>query len=374
MLETLSNLLFDIQYGPHKRKVTEYLRNATQESVLEDLHRALSRRINEIKDPRGVFDAFCVEGSDGWKYWTLQSLTSHIRHNHPSTTFPSSTVSLLWRTFYFHAYHPFPFSFAPTRNETNPTDSDSDSDSRRINEPAFQRAVALLVHRGTELLGTQDEDDYFWRDEGDYSRRVGVRVLRSIGRTGSVSDCSSSGEIGLEKERGRSAEGEGETGVVEDVMDVLATTQPYSVKVAPDGHVLGAVARRLLGSGRGLDLNVPIVPLGCCVTGEDLVALVELVRRVRVWRSDQRSWTCFGAFEEEGQGKRMGTVLGGGLVRNGVYSLSDEHELVLRVQELLPDLELRFHQLWGVLFHPEMLPNDSLTRVAAEHPQASHEE
>ena len=92
-------------------------------------------------------------------------------------------------------YHPFPRSA---------------SDNDKLDFGAFQRSVTLLATNGTELLGTQDDGDYFWRpDDGFFHKACFRRMLRSIGiQRSTKTDCPS-------------------TPIVEDAMDVLAMAQPF---------------------------------------------------------------------------------------------------------------------------------------------------
>lgn len=122
---------------------------------------------------------------------------------------------MLGRCFHFYAYHPFPRSAR---------------DDGRLDLGAFKRSVALLAANGTELLGTQEDGDYFWRpDEGFFHKAGFKRMLRSIGvQQFTKTDCHS-------------------TSIVEDAMDVLAMTQPFKVCTAPSPTNLDPAARRLLG-------------------------------------------------------------------------------------------------------------------------------
>ncbi|RAK80132.1 uncharacterized protein BO72DRAFT_502960 [Aspergillus fijiensis CBS 313.89] len=110
--------------------------------------------------------------------------------------------------------------------------------NERVDADAFQRAVALIAHQGTELLGAQEAGDYYWRlDETFFHRAHFARVLRSIGLLGSTQVLSTFEPPDYSQSSS------------DDIMDVLATTQPVSVNLAPSPTQLEAAARRLLDAG-----------------------------------------------------------------------------------------------------------------------------
>src|SRR3954451_24242143 len=70
--------------------------------------------------------------------------------------------------FHFYAFYPFP------RHATNDM----------VDYDAFQRAVTLLVARGTDLLGMVDNEGFHWRCDESYTPQANMqRTIRSIGST-----------------------------------------------------------------------------------------------------------------------------------------------------------------------------------------------
>ncbi|OJJ98910.1 hypothetical protein ASPACDRAFT_44539 [Aspergillus aculeatus ATCC 16872] len=153
-------------------------------------------------------------------------LTSHIERTHPGASLSENAIDSLWKCFYFFAHHPFPCeSTDKTANES-------------VDADAFHRAVALLAHQGPKLLVAQEAGYYFWRHDETFLHRADcARVLRSIGHLESTQVLSAFEP----PNHSQSA--------LDDIMDVLATTQPYSVNLAPSPTHLEAVARRLLAEG-----------------------------------------------------------------------------------------------------------------------------
>ncbi|RAL09117.1 uncharacterized protein BO97DRAFT_427790 [Aspergillus homomorphus CBS 101889] len=91
--------------------------------------------------------------------WTIGSLRKHIERSHPGASFSDNSTQLLWQCFDFYAQHPFP---------SNPSEEKTEE---KIDADAFQRALSLLAHQGTKLLGTQEEDDYFWRIDDSFFQK-----------------------------------------------------------------------------------------------------------------------------------------------------------------------------------------------------------
>ncbi|PYI04097.1 hypothetical protein BO78DRAFT_431642 [Aspergillus sclerotiicarbonarius CBS 121057] len=308
MLRALSDILNRAALAPQEQKVADYLRHATPDSVLKDLQTAVGPNIRRINDSQITFEASCVKDeADRQQYWTKDSLRKHIQIAHLNVSFPDEAINLLWRSFHFYAHHPFPHYI---------------TDDSKIDVDGFQRAVALLAHDATDLLGTQEDGDYYWRFDETFFRKASFsRMLRSIGHLG---------ETGQEE------------AVVDDVMDVLAITQPQSMKSMPCPDTLRPAARKLLDSGK--------TPMGCRVTRRDLFALLLLVLRMRLigekWGHGDHYGTIGEVYPEDEQ---LAEVLVNGVV-------GDEDDLgvddLLRIQDVLPNLPLRFHQLWKVLFQP----------------------
>ncbi|EED21037.1 hypothetical protein TSTA_082700 [Talaromyces stipitatus ATCC 10500] len=230
--------MYHIHFGPHQRKVERYLDEATTgtvltfkgisigyhtdsrslDSVLNDLGQVLRLKASEVGQLSSIFQSHCFTDGEQ-RYWTEESLKHHIKINHPGIATTEHTNSLLWRCFHFYAYHPFPRH-----------------DMHQIDESVFQRAVILLAVQGTDFLGTQDGGDYFWRNDTDFFYDADFRrILRSINPAFPEHKSQPTSQIS----------------VVNNVMGVLATTQPYAVTLAPSPDLLESAARRLLDSVPG---------------------------------------------------------------------------------------------------------------------------
>lgn len=165
--------------------------------------------------------------------------------------------------------------------------------------------MALLAHDATDLLGTQEDGGYYWRFDERFFRKASFsRILRSIGHL---------------KETGQ------EDAVVDDVMDVLAITQPQAMKLMPSPDRLRPVARETLEAG--------VVPMGCRVSRSDLVTLLVLVLRMELQREKWGYGDHFGTIRDVNLGdEQLAEVLVNGVV-------GDKDDLgpndLLRVQDLL---------------------------------------
>ena len=146
-----------------------------------------------------------------------------------STRFPGSelesSIPILWRCFQFHAYLPFPLS------------------PGRLDYSAFQRAIGLLAAEGNLRLGdnadckTMDLEKY-----PDDSARATKR-LRMLFRSLSAHH-SPSVEFELTKSSALDL-----SSTEEDIMDVLALTQPDDPCITPAPiEQLRPHAKRILGS------------------------------------------------------------------------------------------------------------------------------
>lgn len=102
---------------------------------------------------------------------------------------------------------------------------------------AFERAVALLVVQSTEILGTQEDGEYFWRNDHAFFRKANFeRIFRSIG----LPENTDRPSIDVDYNS---------TSSVEAIMDVLAMTQPQAICLAPSPDQLRSAARKLLSEG-----------------------------------------------------------------------------------------------------------------------------
>lgn len=165
---------------------------------------------------------------------------------HPDVALPEAADQLLWRCFHFYAYHPFP----------------RDGTDGKLDSAAFQRAVALLDVQGTEILGTQDGGDYFWRNDDAFFRKSNFeRIFRSIG----LPENTDRPSIHLDH---------GSTSNLEDAMDVLAMTQPQTVSLASSPDQLRPAARKLFSEG--------VFRKGYRIARKDLSRLLSLLLQLRL--------------------------------------------------------------------------------------------
>ncbi|RAH76618.1 hypothetical protein BO86DRAFT_404479 [Aspergillus japonicus CBS 114.51] len=317
MLDALSRLLEHIHLAPHERQVKEYLETATRESIQRDLQRVL-KPLNHPSSSAS-FHPSCIKDADQKSQWTRKSLEKHITSSHPDSALSCDSIDLLWRCLHYYAYHPFP----------------QEATGEAIDPDAFNRAVALLAHGGTCLLGTQDVGGYHWRNHDDtqYICRANIaRMLRSIGRPETVSLPP--------------AEHQKDTpSVLSDVVDVLATTQPYSINQAPSPERLDITARELL-------TEEPATPTRWRVSRRDVSLLIALLLHLRV--SPTRKWDrtrYFGCFAPSDRAdEHLATCLIQGIMpEDRDY---DADGLAGIPFDTLPNLLPYFHQLWTVLFQP----------------------
>lgn len=140
--------------------------------------------------------------------------------------------------------------------------------------------MTLLAAQGTDILGTQEKGDYFWRfDEDDtFFHRTGFkRMLRSISSIfpGTDHDSASSSSI------------------VNDVMDVLAMTQPQHMTFAPSADQLEPAARKLLGEGSTAQMGYH-----CRATRQDLSILLSIPLRMRLYKAKWGLGFHLGSFDK----------------------------------------------------------------------------
>jgi hypothetical protein len=294
--------------------------------------------------------------------WTKKSLRKHIEKAHPYADFSDAIIDLLWTCFYFYAYHPFPRR---------------DFGDGRIKWSAFQRSVSLLAARGTGLLGTLEDGDYSWRYDECFTRRVNFnRILRSI---------SHLKDPALDTQQQSQPGSDISTFIVDDVMDVLAMTQPQDISVHPSPDLLKPVAERLIGEGA--------TPVQFWIKGGELSLLLSLLLRLRLHETKwARKEFHYGTFDEQcPQDDELAhvftdrlageqhTVLTSGQAQKAldmlvslnfmaaismcfyILNFIDAH-LTLPVYQ--PNLEFYFHQLWSTLFQPPLPANISVQETA----------
>ncbi|KAI0468349.1 hypothetical protein F4859DRAFT_491319 [Xylaria cf. heliscus] len=320
MLSSLENLINDIALYPENRKVKQYLDKATRDSVSSDLGKVLLPHPKTFKERELIqvtFDKYCIRDSSSCqKYWTEESFRNHVRDTYSAAAISDAAVVLLWRSFYFYAYHPF---------------SPDHYQHAKIDFNAFRRATLLTVFQCDGLLGTR-ELEWYWRQDAAFFRRAGfTRIFRSI----AVSDYTSLKEQQIDM-----------TSSLSDAMDVLVMIGPQFIHAAPSEPQLESVARKLFAEG-------PPVVQRQVVEREDVSALMQLLLRLRL--REERWGACyhFGDLVEAGSGEEdFAKVL--------VDTLTgDRNEQIVTFQELsgvidlMPNLLLRFQQLWSVLFQPQ---------------------
>jgi hypothetical protein len=104
-----------------------------------------------------------------------------------------------------------------------------------VDYDAFQRAVTLLVARGTDLLGMVDNEGFHWRCDESYIPQANLqRTIRSIRSTERIDEKSPEFVAKFDP-------------AVDDTMDVLKMIAPFQMHCGPWEDQLDPVARRLLG-------------------------------------------------------------------------------------------------------------------------------
>ncbi|TGJ80427.1 hypothetical protein E0Z10_g8334 [Xylaria hypoxylon] len=318
MLSALDNLINDIAIGPENRKVKQYLGKATRNTVYADLAKVLSWQLKRPQFFQETFDKYCIEDqSSHEKYWTEESFRNHVRGAHSAGAISDAAIALLWKSFYFYAYHPFP----PDLHHHAKVDFD-----------AFRRAIQLTVSQCDGLLGTR-ELDWYWRlDAACFRKASFARFFRSI----AVPDHGFP-----EKQQKLDIT----PSSLSDAMDVLVMVGPQFTHAVPSEPQLGSAARKLFADG-------PAVAQRDVVRREDISVLIGLLLRLRLQEEKWARSYPFGAVIEAGSARTD-------LTEVFVDSLTERYnEQDITVQhlsgqaDLMPHLLLRFQQLWAVLFQP----------------------
>ncbi|KAH7317636.1 hypothetical protein BKA65DRAFT_514871 [Rhexocercosporidium sp. MPI-PUGE-AT-0058] len=315
---------------PYQRKVKRYLESANPDSILDDFSKVLqpALREHEIRLSQ-LFRDFCIKDADiEVEYWNQECFGNYIRTKHDSNFLSNQTISLLWRSFSYYSCHPFP------RGEV---------DQSRIDESAFHRGVALLALQANDFLGTQ-EGDWFWRHEDEYfHRKTWERMLRSI-------SLPSDAKLDADFKDGREA-------VVSDIMDVISMTQPQPpLPNTPSPVQLEPAANALFDDkSRGTK----------CVyraTKTNVQSLIEVLIRLRLRKGKWGRFFHLGdlhAFSEQGAKLSKMIVFESHSAEKREGSEDDEDDDVLTADDItrmidrLPNLHLRFLQLWSMIFQPQ---------------------
>jgi hypothetical protein len=253
--------------------------------------------------------------------WDVESLRQFLASRHPRID-SHETTYLLWQCLHFYAHYPFARS----------------SRGSRIDLKGFQRAVALLVFRGTDSLGTQQPGDHYWRhDEALFREADFRRMLRSISEPAQF--------YSVEKQW-----------AVDDVTDVLATMQPHSATLAPSPDQLREAAERIRPSGS----------MKHRLCRDEFSLFVRLLLQLRVW-GVEGSCLPSGIFNGDSSSACQeladsiadaicceDQTIDAGIVADVLVSIP----IVLmlrRSNHVQPGLRERFYGLWGVIFQPRSL-------------------
>ncbi|GFG11546.1 hypothetical protein IFM5058_05494 [Aspergillus udagawae] len=288
----------------NSRRVKKYLDEATKESVLEDLTKVLASYWVGAKDVWTVFFLHSFQ-EEYDRYWDVDSLRQFLASRHPGID-SHETTNLLWLCLHFYAHYPFARS----------------SRGSRFDLKGFQRAVALLVFRGTDSLGTQQPGDHYWRhDEALFREADFRRMLRSISEPAQF--------YSAEKQW-----------AVDDVMDVLATTQPHSTTLAPSPDQLREAAERILSSGS----------MKHRLCRDEFSLFVRLLLQLRVWGVEG---SCLPSGIFNGESSSACQDLADSIA--DAICCEDQTIDAGIVADVLPGLRERFYRLWGVIFQPRSL-------------------
>lgn len=190
-----------------------------------------------------------------------------MKQTHPDLADSQAVIQLLWRSFHFHAFHPF---------------SDS-SIGERIDWDAFQRAFLLQVTQGADLLGVLEEADMYWQFQYDqnliHQAKV-KRILRSIAvpeRTIALTEAESNF-------------------AVEETADVVAMLQPFFPPRAPVQEEVFPVAKRLFSGNT--------TPSRRRVARKHFTTLLSILIRLRL-----QATAPFGRFEKADPGDELPIIL-----------------------------------------------------------------
>ncbi|KAI0013671.1 hypothetical protein F4779DRAFT_347726 [Xylariaceae sp. FL0662B] len=333
MFASFIDIVDDIALGPQRRKVKRYLNAATCDTVSADLGKVLSSQLDGWRERellQTTFDKYCIEDSSQQKYWNEESFRNHIRSTHSTAAVSDPAIRLLWGSFHFYAFHPFP----------------RDLQHAKVDFDAFKRAVLLTVFQCDYLLGTR-EFDWFWRNDACFFREAGFkRIFRSIGVLGTTAQAEPP------------QQGNDMTCIVSDAMDVLVMIGPQFIHAVPSQEQLEGVARKLFTGGPAVAQRT--------LTRKEVSVLVSLMLRMRLEEEKWGSSYNFGDITQaspadEGLTEALVSCLAGDKHERTITS-----EQLLGAINLLPNFQLRFHQLWAILFQPSIAAAKAKSSYAPE--------
>ncbi|OJJ96351.1 hypothetical protein ASPACDRAFT_34758 [Aspergillus aculeatus ATCC 16872] len=318
MTTLLEKAVFHILFVHKKKKIADFLRTTTRESLLSELHINLVREVVTSIPPESIFEASSIQDSTHEQppYWSRKSFEDHLARTHPDTVIPDTAIDVLWSCFCFYAYHPFPIL---------------ETDDRKVELPAFERGLLLLSRQGTWLLGTiQDGFGLCWarlNEPCTCGLRMN-RIFRSISRFDRRQSRSDPPTDGFD------------TFVANDVTDAVLAIFPSHPKLHPSLEQVQPLAESLLGGRTGQ----------YAMRAGDFTALLSLVMRLRVQQLTDDNRDGHHGFLDEPRADQE--ELARVLVRPFSHEQNEylAPEMVLRALDILPNLEQSFHQLWATLF------------------------
>ncbi|KAH8842986.1 hypothetical protein MCOR27_002070 [Pyricularia oryzae] len=334
MLSSLDNFIQAIAFGHARRDVQRYLDAATRTSVRHDLTEKLASqlRFKEREHLRTTFDKYAVDISGG-KHWTEQSFCDQIRSSYQDTVISENAIKLLWRSFLFYANHPF--SSSPC---LRPQDALVDFEQ-------FKLAVLLTVFQRDRMLGTLDDANVYWREDGALRNRQS-----GFDRMFSSLVCNAADPGGEKPEQLN----EGFPSAMSDAMDVLVMAAPAHMHLLPAEQHLLPTVQRLFASKDG----TPAVQRGQVFGRSEVQTLMDLLLRLRVrqsgkaWGSEPRLYPgdlLEASSGDSGLTKALVNTLMGTDRIDGAVTV---RQLSGAAVGLMPNLLLRFQELWAVLFQP----------------------
>lgn len=288
--------------------------------------------------------------------WTEQSFCDQIRSSYQDTVISENAIKLLWRSFLFYANHPF--SSSPC---LRPQDALVDFEQ-------FKLAVLLTVFQRDRMLGTLDDANVYWREDGALRNRQS-----GFDRMFSSLVCNATDPGGEKPEQLK----EGFPSAMSDAMDVLVMAAPAHMHSLPTEQHLLPTVQRLFASKDG----IPAVQRGQEVGRSELQTLMDLLLRLRVrqsgkaWGSEPRLYPgdlLEASSGDSGLTKALvntlmgtdridGTVTVRQLSGAAVGLMVSKHTpinkkkltvLFTNTNLIQPNLVLRFQELWAVLFQP----------------------